>query len=166
MSRKLSCLITILLMVACVCSYLVGASLHSEIEPEPKVLTVTEIEYVPKVEYVYVTVEEEVQVIKEIPTELRQFQSEDELREWLEEQKQATTWLDFGDLICVDYASAFVELARGDGFDINFQVMSIHPKSGRVIRSHALCNTIIGDKVYFIEPQTYEYWSVANIGEP
>lgn len=162
MSKKVGIIVTILVVIACVFFFLAGASFPSEVEQQTKVII--ETKYIPKIEYVYVTTEEEVEVIREVPVELIRFKSENELRQWLEYQKQTTTWLDFGTLTCVDYAQAFVELARTSGYDVNFQVMSIHPKSGRVLRNHALCNTIIGDKVYFIEPKTYEHWSVANTG--
>lgn len=80
-------------------------------------------------------------IYQEIPQELRNFESENDLRIWILGHPIEVD----GD--CDDRAFEMIRLARLDGYDIHLQI------SG----NHALCSTIIGNNIYFIEPQTGEY---------
>jgi len=162
-------LFTIGLAILCsVCSYSAGVS---SVEP-PVVTEVVRNQCVPEIRYVtqyvtqYIPVPEpyEVEVIKEVPVELSQFESEAELASYLKWYKQNVIIVPLVENFnCVDYALAFVERARKDGCDVHFQAISYDPETKRVNKKHALNSTIIGDSVYLIEPETYDYWCAWKI---
>ena len=83
----------------------------------------------------------------------REFESLAELKAWLAEDDTDCTIYIFGSgclaaYDCDDYATALVQNAFSDGYLVSTQVVG----------NHMMNSTIIGNKVYFIEPQTDEVW--------
>ena len=125
--------------------------------PIPEVVeTVVEkkvIEKVPVVKYVAVE--------KEVPADLKQFESEEELIEWLNTDK--TDELPYiRDLFeCENFARTLMRHALEDGHYMSFQVLKNYtrPETEEFIEGpHAINSTIIGNYIYFIDPQTDEFW--------
>lgn len=125
--------------------------------PAPEVVeTVVEkkvIEKVPVVKYI--------EVEKEVPAELKQFESEEELIEWLHTDK--TDELPYiRDLFeCENFARTLMRHALDDGHYMSFQVLKNYtrPETEEFIEGpHAINSTIIGNYIYFIDPQTDEFW--------
>ena len=120
------------------------------------------------VEYVEETVieKEYVDVIHRVPVELRNFTNRTELEQWLEERNQLTS-IRFRqkDIIidCDDFALELQQAALADGFIISFEIInsreynelfSTQLPEGQAL--HAINLSIIGNDVYYIEPQTSE----------
>jgi hypothetical protein len=83
----------------------------------------------------------------------REFESLDELRAWLAKDDTDNTLYIFGSgclgtYDCDDYAVALVYNAFFDGYSISLQVEG----------DHMLNSTIIGNNIYFIEPQNDKVW--------
>jgi len=83
----------------------------------------------------------------------KEFGSVDELKAWLAEDDTDSTLYIFGagclaNYDCDDYAVALVRNALRDGYSVSLQVEG----------NHVLNSTIIGNKIYFIEPQSDEVW--------
>ncbi len=111
------------------------------------------IEAVPVVKYV--------EVEKEVPAELKQLESEDKLIEWL--HIDGTDELPYmKDLFeCENFARTLIRHAHKDGHHMSFQVVKNYtrPDTREFIEGpHALNSTIIGNYIYFIDPQTDEFW--------
>lgn len=84
------------------------------------------------------------------PTE---FESLAELEAWLAQDETDTTLYIYGsgcilEYDCDDYAVALSRNALADGYSVSLQIEG----------NHMLNSTIIGNNVYFIEPQTDEVW--------
>jgi hypothetical protein len=82
-----------------------------------------------------------------------EFGSVDELRVWLALDDTDSTLYIFGsgciaEYDCDDYAIALVRNALADGYAVFLQIEG----------EHMLNSTIIGNEIYFIEPQTDEVW--------
>ena len=120
------------------------------------------------VEYVEeIVVETEyVDVIRHVPVEFRNFTNRAELEKWLEERNQVT-FICFRqkDIIfdCDDFALELQQKALADGFIISFEIIdsseynelfSTQLPEGQTL--HAINLSIIGNDVYYIEPQTGE----------
>lgn len=119
------CLLAIVGVSACM-GFLVG-----QVAYEPKIIT----------EYVDRPVEVVIEKTIEVPLELREFGSLDELKTWM-----PSLYIFGGD--CDDYSLYLVELAHQDGYEMSTQITG----------THMLNSTIIGNDIYFIEPQTGEIW--------
>jgi len=83
----------------------------------------------------------------------KEFKSLDELKAWLAQDDTDNTLYIFGDgclanYDCDDYAVALERNALRDGYSVSLQIG----------HKHMLNSTIIGDKIYFIEPQSDEVW--------
>ena len=83
----------------------------------------------------------------------KEFKSFDELKAWLARDDTDNTLYIFGagcisNYDCDDYAVALKRNALLDGYSVSLQIES----------NHMLNSTIIGDKIYFIEPQSDEVW--------
>jgi hypothetical protein len=83
----------------------------------------------------------------------REFESLDELKAWLAEDDSNTTLYIFGsgciaNYDCDDFAAALVYNALCDGYAVSLQIEG----------NHMLNSTVIGNEIYFIEPQTDEVW--------
>ena len=124
---------------------------------EPKVIVKT------GVVYQVVEVEKEVIKIVEVPAELRHFDSLSELEEWLPGVIKYG-----GD--CDDLAFLLQRVASRDGFLIDFEL--IYPNEyNRLFRetklrfntTHAINTAIIGNSIYYIEPQSREVVFVTNL---
>jgi hypothetical protein len=128
---------------------------QSAVKPEV-VNTVTEkiiIEKVPVIEYV--------EIEKEVPAELKQFESEEALTAWLDADK--TNELPYiKDLFeCENFARTLIRHALREGYYLSFQVLKNYtrPDTNEFIAGpHAINSTIIGNVIYFIDPQTDDFW--------
>ena len=83
----------------------------------------------------------------------REFESLDELNAWLAKDDTDSTLYIFGsgclaNYDCDDYATALVQNALLDGYSVSAQIEG----------NHMLNSTIIGNKIYFIEPQNDKVW--------
>lgn len=134
-------------------------------------------EYVTKYETVVVHSKEfiEVPVVKEVPVRLRYFRDTDELESFLKESdvdhhayiratEEGIIDLTLRKYDCDDYAIALQNHAEDAGFRMNIQIVKNYKMSnGRFVAGHTLNSTIIGNKLYFIEPQTDDYWLEAYL---
>jgi hypothetical protein len=120
------------------------------------------------VEYIEETVVEKeyVDVIRHVPVEFRNFADRGELEQWLEERKQLASirfQQDNTVIDCDDFAIELQSEALTDGFIISFEIISVDEYNelfsiplpqGQSL--HAINLSIIGNDVYYIEPQTGE----------
>lgn len=114
-------------------------------------------------EIVYETIEKTLTEVIEVEKPLRHFESIGELQRFLE---PISIWA--GD--CEDYAFQMQSLARAEGYIIDFEV--IYPEEyNHLFRKtkikpwivHAINLAIVGEKVYYIEPQSKEVVFVINL---
>jgi hypothetical protein len=120
------------------------------------------------VEYIEETVVEKeyIDVVRHVPVELRNFTDRAELEQWLKERNQ-TTSIRFRQhdavVDCDDFAIELQREALADGFLVSFEIIrggeyndlfSIPLPEEQLL--HAINLSIIGNDVYYIEPQTSE----------
>ena len=113
------------------------------------------IEQVPFIEYV------EVEIEKEVPIELQEFESEEELAEWLSNDKTDELPYIKDIFECENFARSLMKHALEDGRYMSFQVLKNYtrPKTKEFTEGpHAINSTIIGNYIYFLDPQTDDYW--------
>jgi hypothetical protein len=123
------------------------------VEVVEKVVEKKVIEQVPVIEYV--------EVEKEVPVELKQFASEEALVAWLHvDSTDGLTYIK--DLFeCENYAQTLIRHAQAEGYHMSFQVLKNYtrPDTKEFIKGpHAINSTIIGNDIYFIDPQTDDFW--------
>ena len=161
--------------VAVTC-FLAGGALNERLMKPEIVEVPVEVEVVkwkdPGREFVYLEAEPVIEIV-EVAVELRNFESTEELENWLSENHidEAVMLYASGKRFdCDDYARRLIKDARADGFQLWLQVLLPDYRrldtGERVTESdqaHALCSAIIGDRLYFIEPQTDDYWFVAKV---
>ena len=120
-----------------------------------------------------VTVVEYIERIKKVPVELRDFNDLEELKQWLENNKNVTT-VRFqspnGTVDCDDYALEMQQKALADGYLISLEIIGPSEYNGIFKNSelppntlHAINLVIIGNDAYYIEPQTDEVVFVAQL---
>lgn len=114
-----------------------------------------------------VAVANNVERIQRIPVELRNFNDLEELKQWLAAVATNTTTIFFqlpdATVDCDDYALGLQRKALADGYILSFQVTS-RSEYNAVFQGklplgqslHAINLAIIGNDVYYIEPQTGE----------
>ena len=114
-----------------------------------------------------VAVVKNVERVQRIPVELRNFNDLDELKQWLAAVAMDTTTVFFqlpdAPVDCDDYALDLQRKALADGYILSFQVISRSEYDavfqGELLLSqslHAINLAIIGNSVYYVEPQTGE----------
>ncbi len=121
-----------------------------------------------------VTVVEQLERVKRIPVELRNYKDLEELKQWLVEVNTNRTTIYFQQpdvtIDCDDFALALQQKALADGYVMSFQI--IEPteynsrfKSGKMPADtlHAINLAIIGNDAYYIEPQTGEVVFAAHL---
>ena len=114
-----------------------------------------------------VAVVNNIERVERIPVELRNFNDLDELKQWLAVVAMNTTTvffqLPYAPVDCDDYALDLQCKALADGYILSFQIISrseynavfqgeLSPGQGL----HAINLAIIGNSVYYIEPQSGE----------
>ncbi len=164
-----------LTLVFCAGAYLGQATF------KPQVIINHEIHTIYRVidRVVYEPVERVVVKRIETPKPLRHFENLDELEQWLGNTRVLDIRFDVvkketNQLIkrfdCDDYAIRLQEKALRDGYIMSFEV--IHSgeynalfKQKRILNGaiHAINSVILGNEVYYIEPQTHEIVFVAYI---
>jgi hypothetical protein len=145
-------------------------------EPETILVTETKVEYrtVEKTvtEYVDkpVAVVEYVKQVKEVPVELSNFTSLGELKQWL--SSLATFHLQSSDteLDCDDYALQMQNRALADGYIVSLQIINNSEYNALFTNQlptsqalHAINSVVIGNDIYFVEPQTNEVVLAAHL---
>ena len=118
--------------------------------PVETIVKITEIQEVPRI----------IEVEKVVFKPLKNFATPTELYQWL---KKDTVSNIFGSNLydCDDYCTQLVENAFKDGYRMDFQVLPAGTKSsylGVLTEPHMVCSAIIGNSIYFIEPQTDYIW--------
>lgn len=91
----------------------------------------------------------------------REFSSVDELKAWLAQDATDETLYIFGNgclanYDCDDYAVALMRNALLDGYLVSLQIEDHHMTN----------STIIGNEIYFIDPQTGEVWFWGHRDKP
>lgn len=170
-------------MVFCAGGYLGQATFEPKVIIDHEIHTIHKVidrvEYRPVERVEYKPVEKVVVKRIETPKPLRHFQNLDELEGWLgnigvldirfdvvdEETGQRIKKFD-----CEDYAIRLQEKALRDGYIISFEVIRSAEynalfKQKRVPSGaiHAINSVILGNEVYYIEPQTHEIVLVAYL---
>ncbi len=114
-----------------------------------------------------VTVVKNVEYVQKIPVELRDFNDLEELKQWLVavEMNTSTVYFQSADaaIDCDDYALDLQRKALADGYIMSFEVIA-RSEYNPLFKSdlppgqslHAVNLAIIGNNVYYIEPQTDE----------
>ncbi len=143
------------LLLALACLFLVGcgnttpSSSFTPVIDKPHVETPEQI-IVERVVTQNVTVE----VIREVPTYLRDFTAVEELRTWLDNNlnlyDEVLSRELPHDFDCDDFAQIMQKKAEQDGYRMNIEVCTIF---GQL---HMRLLVIIGNGVYSVEPQTHE----------
>jgi len=152
--------------------YLGQATFKPQVIIEHEIHTIDRVEYKPVESVVYEPVERV--IVKRIETLklLRHFQNLDELERWLGNMWVLDIRFDVFDketgqrirkFDCEDYAIRLQEKALGDGYIMSFEVIlpveyNALFKQKRLSNGaiHAINSVILGNEVYYIEPQTRE----------
>ena len=114
-----------------------------------------------------VTVVEYVDRVERVPVGLHNYNSLEELKQWLVEVSTNTTTIYFeqpgATVDCDDFALALQRKALADGYMMSFQVIEPSKyndlfKGSQIPPNtlHAINLAIIDNNAYYIEPQTYE----------
>lgn len=165
----------ILTGVAVAC-FLTGGALNERLMKPEIVEVPVAVEVVkwkePETELVYLEAEPVIETVA-VAVELRDFDTTEELENWLCENhidEAVMLYASGRRFDCDDYARRLIKDARADGFQLWFQVLLPdyrRPDNGERVtdsdEAHALCSVIIGNGLYFIEPQTDDYWFVAKM---
>jgi len=161
-------------------AFYIGASVgQATFEPQTVLVTETKVEYQPvvrtMVEYVDrpVPVVRYVERVEKVPIELRDFSDLEELKRWLEDKMNVTTiyfQLPSTEVDCDDYALDMQHKALADGYIMSFEVIGrseynalFKAKLPDSQSLHAINSAIIGNDVYYIEPQTGEVAFVVHL---
>ena len=134
-------------------------------QTETLVQTITEYQTLENIVYVDKPVVEYVEKIVEVPRELRDFSSFEELEQWLSN----IIWFKQPDFDCDDFALQVQDRALNDGYKLNVELIQSSEYNRlfkkdklRPNKIHAINSALIGNKAYYIEPQNYEIVFVAN----
>jgi len=106
----------------------------------------------------------EVEKIVEVSPKLRDFESIEELKSWLEDFGIFYVGSTSTKVPCGDWVNALQKQAIQDGYILNIDVVSKAEYGLRFkkmhldhdARFHGIVSAVIGDDVYYIEPQTFE----------
>ena len=120
-----------------------------------------------------VTVVEYIERVKSVPVELRDFSELNELKQWLEDKKNVTTVRFQSPNVtvdCDDYALEMQHKALADGYIMSFEIIG-ESEYNALFKTplppsqslHAINLVIIGNDVYYIEPQTDEVVFVVQL---
>ena len=153
--------VAILVVVFCAGGYLGQVTYEPRVIVEVETKTIYKVVEKEIVKVVYEPVEIETIVVKEIPLKLHDFESFEEMEEWLEE---TPILIILGkDMSCADFALLLQQRASEDGYLMSFEAIWPNEYNGlfkemriSVNRIHAINLVIIGNNVYYIEPQTHE----------
>ena len=134
--------------------------------------------YEPVEKIVYKQVENPVVKEVEVPRPLLHFENTNDLKQWLSNVNLIEIGFNVVDqnnnnitkFDCDDYARSLQDKALQDGYIISFEVIRsaeynslFREKKIPVGAIHGINSAIIGNEVYYIEPQTKEIVFVANI---
>lgn len=87
--------------------------------------------------------------VVEVPVKLKPFESLQQLAEWAARNKVEP----MGEFRCVDEALELQRRAFNDGYILSTEIVGDGDPEG-----HMVCSTVIGDKIYFIEPTNGFVW--------
>lgn len=155
--------LALLISALCCIAFSVG-SYYGETTFEPKVVYIETPIEVEKVVEVEVIKEVPVEIIKEVPVptpiELREFEDLDELNQFLEADdtnevlrlypiRGTDGRMSLGDDTCDYYALNLQERALKAGYLMSTEIIK---------QNHMINSTVIGNEIYFIEPQSDKVW--------
>ncbi len=116
---------------------------------------------------------EYIERVKRVPVELRNFSDLGELKQWLEDEMNVTAirfQLSNTEVDCDDYSLEMQNRALADGYIISFELIGrseynalFSTKLPPSQSLHAINLAIIGNDVYYIEPQTGEVAFAAHL---
>ena len=142
-----------------------NANLNTGFNPtvEARLIETHTVQYVDRP----VTVVKYIERVERVPVALRNFNDIEELKRWLVEVDKNTATIYFqqpdAKVDCDDYALALQHKALADGYMMSFEVIGrseynalFKAKSLLSQSIHAINLAIIGNDVYYIEPQTDE----------
>ena len=132
---------------------------YSKITTVPEIIVQKETRDISR--YIERPTVEVVEVEKEVPVQLRHFGSEEELIEWLHADKTDELTYIEDRFECEDFSQTLMNNAVEDGLYMSFQVLKNYtrPETKEFIKGpHAINSTIIGNYIYFIDPQNDELW--------
>lgn len=129
---------------------------------EAKLVEIQRVEYIEEV----IIETEYVEVIKEVPATFRSFRTLQELEQWLNKQNDVIA-VRFGNedtiIDCEDYALEMQMKALEEGYVISLEIISIleynelfSTKLPESVSLHGINLAVIGNSVFYIEPQTGE----------
>ncbi len=176
-------ILAILTLVFCAGGYLGQATFRPKVIIDHEIHTVyrviERVEYKPVEEVIYKPVEKVSVNHIDTPKPLRHFQNLDELDQWLGNISVLDIRFDVVDketgqrikkFDCDEYAIRLQEKALGDGYIMSFEVIRSAEyntlfKQKRIPNSdiHAINLVILGNEVYYIEPQNREIVFVAYL---
>jgi len=146
-------------------------NINTSISPtvQSRVIETHTVEYVEKP----VTVVEYIERVKRVPIELRNFNTLEELEQWMEGRQNVTTIrLQSDDILvdCDDYALELQQKAIVDGYVMSFQIIDSDKYNSLFESSklppdnlHAINLVIIRNTAHYIEPQTGEVVFAAQL---
>jgi len=160
--------------------YLIGSnSIQPEAVTVPEPLPPEIIEVEVPVEVVQeVEVIKEVEVVKEVPVELRQFESIQELKDWLQQVDRRIPLRANSEGviqlrgICEDVAMYLQDRAIEDGYKMSMELLGrdeYHKWYGERLdkgQLHAVNSVIIGNEVWFIDFSSDKVWLGVYLDEP
>ena len=137
---------------------------------ECRVIETHTVQYVEKP----VTIVEYIDRVERVPMELRNYNSLEELKQWLVEVNSNTTTIYFErpDVIadCDDFALTLQRKALADGYMMSLEIIEPSKynslfESGKMPPNtlHAINLAVIGNNAYYIEPQTGEIIFAAQL---
>ena len=127
-------------------------------EPQTRIVTKTKTQVQTKIEYVdrivpnYVEKPVKVEVVREVPRQLKYFASLEGLKGWLEQDTTDSLIPSYPGFDCDDYAYKLQQRAVKDGYIISTELVW---KDGQY---HMLNSALIGKDIYFVEPQDDTVW--------
>jgi len=154
--RRLSTVAGVLLTLALLGLFFCAGAYLGQETTEPEVVTQYQIETKVTERVVYEPVEKVVVEKVEVPRKADHFNSVEELELWLSDNSIFAS-------DCDDYALALQQMALGDGYIVSFEVIYTD-EYNRVFKqkrlppgtAHAVNLAVIGNEVYYIEPQNHE----------
>jgi len=161
--RRVLLIIGILTLVFCAGGYLGQATFEPQVIIEHKTLTIYQV--IEKV----VPIEKVIVERVEVPVKLRDFETLEKLEQWLEE---TGIRVQFGGNLfdCDNYALGLQQKAINDGYLMSFEAIRADEynklfKANKLTPGelHAINSVIIGNDVYYIEPQTREVVLVGHL---
>ncbi|MFC1934514.1 hypothetical protein ACFLWC_07370 [Chloroflexota bacterium] len=170
-SKIVKALRALVVVTMLVVAFFIGTYVGRDaVKPQTVLVIETKTRYLtlekPVVQYVDKPVVEYIERVEKAPVELRNFNDLDELKQWLGNKMDVTTirlQSPASEVDCDDYAREMQCKALADGYIVSFEVIGVREynalfktKLSHSQPLHAINLAIIGNDIYYIEPQTGE----------